>query len=239
MMPLYYLRHLQNSLNFVLRNQVRFRRQPRLEDLRTTTILKLQEELEEFLGLFDWTFLAGATQRRGIFTAADVGALDFSFAPVFEKHFQSLGLAAVAIHGIEIDAYRRYSNFYSRADYGRAFASQIRRGSFHALDFLKFQQPLDFIFLLHPFVTPEPSLRWGLPLSVYKPQAIFDHCRDLLKGRRGTLLLSNPSEGEFENARKRAVCSGFVIQEQKIWQPRETTAHQKPRYGAVLSLSGV
>jgi hypothetical protein len=230
MNPFYRLRSLQNKLSFAIRSQVRLSLPVKSGDDVIERSLILQREFQDFVRLFDWSFLE---KEHKNFIVTDVGARDFSFAPVIDAHFRGLGFHP-EVHGVEIDAFRRYSNLRSRADYGRYFAEQIPRGVYHAMDFLKWQRRLDACFLLHPFVTPEPPVRWGLSLSHFKPQEIFDHAYKLLHPRSGLMLLSCPTMGEFDVAVGMAKRAGFTFGEIKSWHPSADTAHRKPRYGILL-----
>jgi hypothetical protein len=236
MTPLFYFRDFQNRLSFRLRSQIRFHKNPKTDELVKPGVLQLQDELGDFLDLFHWGNFGLSLSSTNPLLVGDVGARDFSFAPVFDRHFRNKGIREVEVHGFEVDAYRRYTNLCSRADYGRAFAGRIPKGYYHAMDFLDWDLPLDVIFLLHPFVTPEPPLRWGLPLSVYRPQILFEHCMRILKTRTGILLLSNPTLKEFEISLNLAEKAGFTVKQKVLWKATSTNpAHQKPRFGAWLS----
>lgn len=228
MNPLFYLRSLQNSFSFALRSALTWERIPSLEDFNQERDRRLQSELKDFLDLLDWSYLP---QKREI-RVADIGARDFVFAPVFETHFRNLNYLP-EIHGVEIDAYRRYTSLLSRADFGRYHAAGLSRGFYHCCDFLDWNNPLDVCFFLHPFVTPEPPLRWGLPLSAFKPQELFNHASDLLEAS-GLLIVSNPTREEQDISVRLALKAGFEVKEYQTWWPDVTTAHRKPRFGTVF-----
>jgi hypothetical protein len=231
--PLFYLRSLQNSLNFAIRSKLSWSRPLSGRDALIVRNEKLQAEFKSFLELFDWDELGLVASPGTKLKVADVGARDFSFGPVIRDHFEAFGFKA-EIHGIEIDAFRRYSNFRSRADYGRYYADQLEDGAYHAIDFLNWHEDLDVCFLLHPFVTPEPPLRWGLPLGAFKPRRLFDHAAHLLRKKTGTLVLSSPTSREFEISCRLAQGAGLELSELKLWRPSEGMAHQRPRFGAIF-----
>jgi hypothetical protein len=232
------LKDLKNSVDFFLRNQLSWGRH-----LDTTTPIdpkaaKFQSEVQEFLKLFNWPDalgwlklpLAGRSLR-----VADIGTRTFVTAPVFERLFGDFALPT-EIRGFEIDANRRFINFRRRADYGRYYAQQVKSGFFHPDDFMKWNQPLDVAFLLHPFVTPEPHLSWGLPLKSFKPRELFDHTRNLPSASGGLLVLSCPSADELEISHKLATQAGFQLIERRNWIPKINTLQQKPRLGCLYQL---
>jgi hypothetical protein len=233
MNPVYYLRALQNEINFRVQNLARWRSQVSASDVDLIQNATLQNELDAFLGLFDWSALGHGRVSEDPLVVADMGARDFVFAPVFDRLFKKYGRAS-SIYGVEIDGYRRFTNFKARADFGRYHAQTVADGHYIVGDFLDFERPLDVCFFLHPFVTPEPPLRWGLPLSTFKPSDLFDHAFQLLAAQSGFLLLSNPSLKEFEISLEFARLAGFTLIENKTWEPTAETVHQKPRIGALF-----
>jgi len=197
---------------------------------------RVQQELYEFLRLFDWSSLRDSwCVPNHPLIIADIGARNFVLAPVLDRHFQELGcdVEIPEIHGIEIDAYRRLINFHTRADYGTHYAKSIRRGYFHPTDFLQWRRPLNIGFLLNPFVTIEPLLSWGLPCALFRPKEIFRHAYHLLKPQSGILILSNPDTEERDLSYKIAEEVGFSIGQSVLWEP-DDSAQTVPRYGTVL-----
>jgi hypothetical protein len=138
---------------------------------------------------------------------------------------------AIELNGIEIDAYRRFTNLRTRMDYGMYYSKLIRDGHYHPQDFLLWEKPLDFIFLLNPFVTVEALQAWGLPLKYLRPQKLFDHAFDLLAAQGGTLLLSSPSSEEHTLGRRIAKRSGFMLGKTRVWHSDDSKIQKQPRYG--------
>ncbi|NDD05415.1 MAG: hypothetical protein EB078_10950, partial [Proteobacteria bacterium] len=189
-----------------------------------------QEEIREF---FEWLGVSSHIhEKKEPWVVADVGTKNFSVAPVIDEMFKELG-EDVVIHGIEIDAYRRLTNFHTRADYGNFFAEKARSAFYHPVDFLKFQKPCDLIFLLNPFVSEGPTLAWGLPLKHLCPDKMFRHAYQLLKEQNGKLILSSPSEDEFQLARTWASKAGFLLGSPITWKPQKYHVQKKPRWGCI------
>ena len=185
---------------------------------------KLAEEVAGWLARF--ALLSTNPHPR----VADIGAKNFFLAPALDRLLRARGLDP-EIHGIEIDAFRRYRNLWTREDYGRLYANSIAYGVFHAMDFHQWTQPLDLALLLNPFVSEGPLRAWGLPESCFRPLDLFAHTHTLLKPQNGMLILCSPSESELEIAGSLAKEVGFVFRERKDWQPLRNSLQQRPRLG--------
>ncbi len=226
--------NIRNTIDFNLRSHIRWSREIPQEAPRNPVDQRLQEECRQFLALFDWHAILKCLKPSSTLTVADIGARNFAFAPVLDKHFTALGYHQPTIHGIEIDAYRRLIDFHTRADYGHYYAKMIASGQYHPIDFLKWNQPLQIGFLLNPFVTREAILAWGLPLSVLEPIKIFNHAYALLDPQNGVLVLSNVDEDEIEISYQIAKEAGFIIGASKAWFPNTGIAKALPRFGTIL-----
>lgn len=221
-------RNLRNQIDFYARSHLKFPRPLPLGSPTPKQEIQFQEEVGEFLNLFSWkTFIF---EKEKPWRVADVGAKNFSLAPMLDDIFLEKKIE-VEIHGIEIDAFRRLSNLYTRADYGRYFASKARTAQYHSMDFLDFTKPLDFILMLNPFVTPGPLQDWGLPLKHFRPSALFEHAYRLLEPQRGFFILSSPNETEFQIASNFAQKAEFALGPPAIWEPRANSIQKKPRFG--------
>lgn len=101
----------------------------------------------------------------------------------------------ISLTGIELDAYRLYTNLYSRLDYASYFIRNLENTRYIAGDFTHHKGNYDYITWFFPFVTKEPLLYWGLPLKFFKPDAMLEHAYSLLKPH-GTLIIVNQGEKE-------------------------------------------
>lgn len=228
--------NIRNTIDFYLRSQIRWGRSLSKGKPIKAIDAQIQREFKEFLALFNWdSALSQMTLGQGPLITADIGARNFALAPVIDHHFRSLGYQTV-VHGIEIDAYRRFTDFHTRADYGHDFAKKIQQGEYHPIDFLAWRQPLHLAFLLNPFVSIEALLAWGLPLSKLRPKEIFLHAYRLLKPQSGIVVLSNTSVEEREISFHIAKEIGFIFGEERLWEPEDLTL-QTPRYGVILYAS--
>ena len=227
----YGLLALKNSVDFFLRNRLKLSRKVNDERAIPARDKIIQTEFREFFELFPWKTILPPLKGSPL-VITDIGARNFVFGPVMDQIFLKEGREA-NIHGIEIDAHRLLWGFHSRADFGKYYADQMRSGFFHSMDFLKWTQPTDIALMLNPFVSKEPLLSWGLPLSKLKPTELFHHAMKTLKIRKGIMILSCPSSEELEIAKQLAKEVGFIEGVSVFWKPKKGSVQQKPRYGVV------
>jgi hypothetical protein len=222
---------VKNYFDFFLRNQIHLSREIPDNTPMPERDLKLQSELREFLELLPWKKILEAQPSEPL-VVTDIGSRNFVLGPVLDKIFEKNNRQAL-IHGIEVDGHRVLWGFHSRADYGNFYAKKMRSGYFHAMDFFDWNQTTDIAFLLNPFVSKEPLLSWGLPLSQLQPEKLFQHVRKTLRPETGILILTCPSLEELEIARKHAKTAGFIKGTEVLWKPGKNSVQQKPRYGVV------
>lgn len=222
------LKSLRNQFDFFVRSKIRFEKSLPQNFSVPVAEKKFQEEIEEFLNKLDFKKLFTGTQKH--YVVCDVGAKNFSLAPVLDLYLRE-NQKTGEIHGIELDAYRRLSDLRTRSDYAKFFCKQAREAYFHPIDFLQFEKNSDVILMLNPFVSEAPLLAWGLPLKYLKPTELFAHAAELLRPKRGTLILSSPSEDEFEMASKLAMNAGFQLGMPVLWYPKPQSIQKKPRFG--------
>jgi hypothetical protein len=226
-----FLKNYKNKFDFFVRNNLNWSLPVSASSPFLSSDEKLQKELREFLDLFDWEKILNF--EAGILAVADIGARNFSFAPVYEELFEKHGFKTM-LFGIEMDAHRRMYDGRTRAAYGKYFAKQVRQGSYHSIDFLQWRHPLHIAFLLHPFVTTAPLLSWGLPLENFKPSAMMKHAKNLLQPKKGILILSSPTEVEYEISLNLALQEGFNLGQEVQWHPGNSSVQKKSRFGIIL-----
>ena len=209
---LYRVHSLRNSIDFALRQVFSF-------GFAVTEALpadvQFQKEMTEFFAKFDWEKHLAVYNSGASLKVLDVGARNFSLAPVFHRLFRKHGFQP-EVRGIEIDANRRLRNFRTRRDYAAFFVAQTPDAQFHACDFLKWETPADCIFALNPFVTKSPLLAWGLPLKLFRPEDFFQKLAALLAPSKGLLFVTNPTPEEVEITQ--GLLSGrFELLEKHSW----------------------
>ncbi len=125
----------------------------------------------------------------------DVGSKNWHYIEALHNFFKNKA-PNVSINGIEIDAYRMYINFHTRYDYAMHRISHMPNVSYIAADVLEHKDKYDDIMVFYPFVTPEPLMSWGLPLSKLKPIELIKHLYDILNPG-GRILIVNQFEDEY------------------------------------------
>lgn len=103
----------------------------------------------------------------------------------------------IYLDGIEIDAFRVYSNFHTRYDYAQYYIKNLENTRYIAKDFLEHREKYDYIVWFFPFVTEFPLLEWGLPLSKFKPAEMLEHAHKSLNSG-GKILIVNQDEDEYK-----------------------------------------
>lgn len=129
--------------------------------------------------------------------AADVGVADWFYAGALaaallgNKHKKR----EISLEGFEIDPYRVYLDFYSRADYAKAYIENLTGVRFIETGFTPHPNRYDSIFQFFPFLLVENHLDWGLPGKLHKPQQLLNGIVNSLKPG-GMLLIVNQGEQE-------------------------------------------
>jgi hypothetical protein len=220
----------RNRLDYFLRETLTLGLPVSPENNQTLILDALaRDEMRELMGAFAWDRWL-AKRNAGGARVVDIGCRNFYLAPLlhalFGEHF-----APLEIHGIEIDAHRRYRNLRTRADYGKHYAGSIPNGHYHAMDFRDWREPFEVGLLLNPFVTKSTLLAWGLPLAHFAPEEIYAHAR---RQCRGLLFVTHPSEMEREIGLELAARAGFRLLEERGWKPGARSAQRRPRLGLLF-----
>lgn len=94
--------------------------------------------------------------------ALEAGSQDFMRAPAISNFLQSQALSG-NLTGVEIDAFPVLASLHSRYDIAQYLLRFLPRARYLAQDFFTLQESAELIFAFYPFVSPHPSLAWGLP----------------------------------------------------------------------------
>ncbi len=138
--------------------------------------------------------------------AIDVGSGDFHYATALQRwlslHGEPPEPRKVVLRGFEIDGHGIYRDGHSRADHARSHAALAARPGdvvrYEVADAASVRLPeQDVATLLFPFLTAYPALRWGMPLSRWRPRRLLRRVvRSLRPG--GLLVVVNQTAAEFE-----------------------------------------
>lgn len=136
--------------------------------------------------------------------AVDVGCGDFHYATALAHWLARRTAPArrVVLRGLEVDGFGIYADGHSRADHARAHAAAAAwtagHVQFEVADVCRVRLPeQDFVSVLYPFVFAYPLLRWGLPLSQFKPQQLLQRAATVLRPG-GLLVVANQTAAESD-----------------------------------------
>lgn len=135
----------------------------------------------------------------------DAGSKNFSYAQAIHAILRFAGEfkedPAFEVTGVELDAYRRYADGYTRAAYAQAFCQPLSDVHYQIGDI--FTQTDSYTIISHflPFLSPDPLLKWGLPLRYFQPARLLIHLCSLLQPG-GLLIIINQGEWEAQAQRE-------------------------------------
>lgn len=140
-------------------------------------------------------------------TVLDIGCKNWSYAKgeyaFFKKYCKN-----VQMDGIELDANRLYSNFFSRKEVAKFYINGLKNVNYIEGDFLNHEGKYDFIIWILPFVVESPLVKWGLPLRYFKPEEMLKKAYDSLK-EGGSMLIFN--QGQIEHEAQIELCKKLNI----------------------------
>lgn len=141
----------------------------------------------------------------------DIGCKNWFYAKgeyfFFKNYCKNLTL-----DGIEIDANRLYSNFYSRGQVAQFYIKDLKGANFYEGDFLKHENKYDYIIWILPFVAQAPHLNWGLPKKYFQPEKMLKKAYDSLNVG-GKIFIVNQGENEYKKQKELCDKFGFSYQD--------------------------
>ena len=214
----YFIENLKNNFDFFLRNpfsRKNYYEKPEdlsnvfenkdeenyYEDLKekygcelakNTTERRFLEDIY-FLHIFDKCL--GKTQKDNM-SVLDIGSKIWSYVKSEHIFFNSF-CENVCLNGIELDAYRLLSNFYTRCEVAKFYTKNLKNTHYIASDLMLHSGKYDYIIWILPFITKYPLVKWGLPLRYFKPLEMLEYAYNLLN-QNGELLIINQGEEEYK-----------------------------------------
>lgn len=217
----YFFQNIKNIVDFSIRQKIAISRKNYFEQNESKEgLLQSQDEIdkEQYLcDKYDLAFVKNSTTQRNYLenlyildlldrylsiysvtglNVLDIGCKNWFYAKgeyfFFKKYCDNL-----AIDGIELDANRLYSNFYSRKEVAKFHIKDLKGANYIADDFLKHNKKYDYIIWILPFVLEYPLFKWGLPHSYFKPEEMLKHAYDLLN-ENGQIFIINQGKNEYE-----------------------------------------
>ena len=181
---------IKNNFDFFIRNKTKFSRKNFVEK-RTKLIernylenLYTQEVLDKCFKKIDKKFVR----------VLDIGCKNWFYAKGEFDYFSSF-CNEFSMDGVELDAYRLYSNFYSRFEVAKYYTNGLKNTNYICGDLLDIKEKYDYIIWFLPFVLIEPLIYWGLPRKYFCPKKLLVHAYSLLE-ENGQMLIINQGEDE-------------------------------------------
>ena len=216
---IYFFHNLRNIFDFYIRSHVTFSRKNYKEkafnlsevfedeegqnlyeninhkyDISILANLSCRNFLENlyYLNVFDKYF---TKRNKDNVSILDIGSKNWNYAGSEYIFFRSF-LKEFSLNGIELDAYRMSSNFYTRYEIAKFYIRDMLNTNYIVGDFREHEQKYDYIIWILPFITKYPLVKWGLPLKYYQPENMLLHAYNLLNPN-GEMLIINQGEKEF------------------------------------------
>lgn len=187
------LTELRNNIDFYLRNLTKFSRKnfvetdpDRIEQIRLEN-LNLESILDHCLVKNDKISIR----------VLDVGCKNWSYVGGEYSYFNKI-YHEVVLDGVELDAYRLYSNFYSRYETAKYYTKDLKNTNYIVDDVINLNDKYDFIIWILPFITVYPLQYWGLPKKYFCPEKLLNHIYSNLLNENGQLLVINQGIEEAE-----------------------------------------
>jgi hypothetical protein len=163
--------------------------------------------------------------------AADIGPSDWFYVQALYaalKWWDSPTGRSVWLTGYEADAYRVYSNLFSRYDQAHRYMRGLEEVHYVPSRFTRQLGKLDLITMLFPFVFLKDHLAWGLPLRRFNPVELLRDAWNSLKPG-GVLVIVN--QGETEHIAQRDMLLAENIQPATAFQhPSQLYQYNLIRY---------
>jgi len=161
----------------------------------------------------------------------DIGSKNWFYAKG-EHLFFKAHVNRLEITGVELDAFRLYSNLYSRYEAAQFHIKGLENTKYIADDILNIKGKFHYITWFLPFVKKEPLMYWGLPLKFFMPEKLLRHAYSLLD-EGGKMFILNQGEEEYEIQKK--LLKNLNIPFEEIGEVKsEFLAYKHKRYGFIV-----
>ena len=219
---------IKNNIDFFIRNSTKFSRKnfiernPDLIERNRLENLYTQDVLNQFFKKIN---------KRTI-KVLDIGSKNWFYAQGEYDFFKSF-CDDFEIEGIELDAYRLYSNFYSRFEVAKYYTKGLENTNYIADNLLNLNKQYDYIIWFLPFVFNEPHKMWGLPEKYFYPHKLLKHAYSLLN-RDGQMLIINQGELEKEEQKRLLIELNIPFKEKGVIK-NEFFEYKYKRYAFLIN----
>ena len=183
---------IRNGIDFHIRSKTRFSRKNFVE--KNENLI----ERNRMENLYTKSVLESGFEKR-VFSSVkvlDIGCKNWFYAKGEYEFFNSF-CDEIFLDGVEIDAYRLYSNFYSRYEVAKYYTKGLKNTNYIVGNLLDLDDKYDYIIWFLPFVLVEPHQYWGLPKKYFYPEKLLEHAFNLL-AENGQMLIINQGIEEFQ-----------------------------------------
>lgn len=179
---------LKNKFDFYIRTKTKFSRKNYSGNINNS-------EAEYLLDILTNYFPIDFEESISVL---DIGSKNWAYVKGEYDFFKNYSNQLI-LDGVEIDAYRLNSNFYSRYEIAQFYIKNFQ-GANHGVNYypdnlLNINKKYDYIIWLLPFVTIYPLQKWGLPKKYFMPEKLLEHAYKLLNKQ---MLIVNQGEEEAE-----------------------------------------
>ena len=183
-------RDLRNSFDFFIRNNTQISRKNFIEK----DLTKIERNRLENLYINDVLEKSFTPKKYKKIEVLDIGSKNWFYAKAEYIFFKNIA-EEFFIDGVEIDAYRLYSNFYSRYEVAKYYTKNLEGMNYIPGNLLDINKKYDYITWFLPFVFEYPHKYWGLPKKYFYPEKLLSHAYSLLK-EDGEMLIINQGQDE-------------------------------------------
>ncbi len=191
---------LRNTFDYYIRSYTKFSRKNYNGQIKNTESDYVFDILNEYFEI----------EFQDNISILDIGSKNWAYVRGEYNFFSQYG-KNLKLDGVEIDAYRLYSNLYSRYEVAKFYIKDLDGVNYIPDDVLNIQTKYDYIIWLLPFVTIYPLKKWGLPEKYFMPERLLEHAYSILDKK---MLIINQGEEEAEIQKtlldKAGICYTFL-----------------------------
>ncbi len=181
---------LKNNLDFFIRNNTKFSRKNYIERNKSEIERNIAQN-KYTKEVLDRYFLKS---QKSNLQVLDIGCKNWFYAKGEHDFFSDFS-SDFTLDGVELDAYRLYSNFYSRYEVAKYHIKDLKNANYIIGNLVDINKKYDYIIWFLPFVTIKPLEIWGLPKRYFCPEKLLNHAF-LLLNDGGQMLIINQGENE-------------------------------------------
>lgn len=246
-----FLENLKNKIDLFIRNKTKFSRKNYYEkpESNVTSKLKAEEILFKKYNLNG--FNKSLTKKSYVENLYLLDVLDKYFPKNFKENASVLDIGSknwtyvlgqfyffnkyyknFSLEGIELDAYRLNSQFYSRAEIAKYFIKNLKNTTYLPENLLNYNKKCDIILWFLPFLFKSTHMKWGLEEKSFYPEKLLVHAYNLLNDE-GKIFIINQGSEEFLQQEK--LCENLGLKYQHIGEIQsEFSQFKQKRFAGLI-----